>query len=102
VFSTYRDVHFGPEHYPLLLPIVRQDLEALVTRMLADLDNVVAVLPHGVLGYALQALPDAVKVDEDGHEWSLSSAEDQVEVRDGSQDYYSIWSEHLETTRAVN
>jgi hypothetical protein len=88
LFSTYRDLPWTDEQRQTLAPLLRAELEYVVTRLLALFDNIGGDrVPDEVLGYTIMVLPDT-----DAGAESDSSA---VPLLANSQDYADAWRDFL-------
>lgn len=93
IFSAYRELPWTRENRYSLEPMVRAEIDDLIQRILGAFDNVGCILPDGVLGYEILALPD----DPDAREAMEETA--PVPIRDEYTDYSDLWWEYLESKR---
>jgi hypothetical protein len=86
IFSLYRDIPWTDEQYRSLQPLIREEFELLIRRLLNSLENVGGVLPEGVLGYTITASD----YDQDGKNII------ELPIREGAfPDYGEMWLEYL-------
>ena len=90
VFSLYRDLPWTAEHYRLLQPIIRHELDRLVQSVLEICDNVGCdKVPDEALGYQIMAIPN-VEEDED-----MLDASEAIDISRDNRDYAALWSDFL-------
>ena len=93
IFSAYRELPWTREDRYALEPMVRAEIDNLIQGILGAFDNVGGILPDGVLGYEIRALPD----DPDAREAMEDDA--PVPIGDGHTDYSDLWWEYLKSKR---
>lgn len=69
--------------------VIRKELETLAWYFLGRFDNVGCSLPPGILGYNIVAKPSAER--EEGQIIALQ----EVDIREGEQDYADMWFDYL-------
>jgi hypothetical protein len=98
VFSEYRDLPWTHEQRKTLQPLVRKELEWLVTRILEICDNIGGVIPDttdGTIGYTIRN----VYVIDDSDELDIDEIEEHVregsDIRTEHMDYADLWRHYL-------
>ncbi len=88
LFSTYRTMPWTDEQRQALTPLLRAELERVMTRMLGLFDNIGGGrVPDEILGYTILVLPDM-----DTHTESDPPA---VPLLATAQDYADAWRAYL-------
>ena len=77
IFSVCRDMPWTPDQRKNLRPLVRQELETLILKILKLFDNVGGVLPDEVSG------------------WTINNAEDGTDIAVNNADYADMWRDYL-------
>jgi hypothetical protein len=77
VFAEYKDLSWSAEQRKELQPLVRQELDSLIWRILGFFDNVGSVLPDDVEGF------------------SVISKGEGDDIRRANSDYSDMWLEYL-------
>jgi hypothetical protein len=88
IFSLYRDLPWSVEQRQALQPLLRSELEYVVTQLLKTFDNVEGGrVSDGVLGYEIRVL-----LDDESDE---SVSDDAIPLRSDAQDYADAWRDYL-------
>jgi len=94
IFSTYRDMPWTDDHRRAMEPLLRTELDYVVTQILGIFDNIGCDrVPGGVLGYAITVLPD----DTAG----MGDDDMGVPLLPDGQDYADAWRDYLSNPHHV-
>jgi hypothetical protein len=81
IFSHFRDINFTDEQYKSLQPLIREELDDFIYRLLQSMDNEGSDLPEEFLGFEIKAFG----YDENGKVSTMP-------LRDGAfPDYGDLW-----------